>query len=268
MYFDADIIALDGMSWKSNQANHRPFERLRCWCGPSRKFVCILVLTADLFQCNCQRPRGQDENSVCAYLNHANNSVTHALHFLPHVDFVITMENGRIAERGTYSELKRGDGPFSRLIAEFGAEDEHEAEDEKEETAIENAKPASTPDRSKLTGAGVGQALIQAEERNAGSLKASTVVAYVKAGRGPIMLPLLFLALVVGQAFTVMTSVWLTYWIETKWDYGQGFVSKRFMQLTAVHGYLRWSGHWKCIRTLCNGLRSSMSVAEHADGRH
>lgn len=163
------------------------------------------------------------------------------MHFLPHVDFIITLENGRIAERGTYSELKRGDGPFSRLIAEFGAEDEHEAEDEKEEAAIEDAKGLSSaaPDRSKLTGAGVGQALIQAEERNAGSLKASTVVSYIKAGRGAIMLPLLFLALVVGQAFTVMTSVWLTYWIETKWPYGQGFV-RRARDLNKADFYSTW----------------------------
>lgn len=177
------------------------------------------------------------------------------------------MENGRIAERGTYSELKRGDGPFSRLIAEFGAEDEHEAEEEQEETAIEHAKPTSTPDRSKLTGAGVGQALIQAEERNAGSLKASTVIAYVKAGRGPIMLPLLFLALVVGQAFTVMTSVWLTYWIETKWDYGQGFVSPASTLLTSVHGHLCWTWYRQRLRSLRYGLRSSRSLTERTDSR-
>ena len=33
---------------------------------------------------------------------------THALHVLPHADEILVMENGRIAERGSYSEGSEG----------------------------------------------------------------------------------------------------------------------------------------------------------------
>ncbi|OJA16609.1 hypothetical protein AZE42_10766, partial [Rhizopogon vesiculosus] len=35
--------------------------------------------------------------------------VTHALHFLPDVDYIYTLVDGRIAERGTYLELMAND---------------------------------------------------------------------------------------------------------------------------------------------------------------
>ncbi|MDA4783559.1 hypothetical protein NY470_17085, partial [Enterobacter hormaechei] len=54
--------------------------------------------------------------------------VTHAIHFLPHVDNVILLEDGRVAETGTYAELKAQGGAFTRLVKEFGAEDVEEAE--------------------------------------------------------------------------------------------------------------------------------------------
>jgi ATP-binding cassette subfamily C (CFTR/MRP) protein 1 len=67
--------------------------------------------------------------------------VTHALHFLPQVDYIYTIQHGRIVEEGAYAELIRNDGPFGRLIAEIGGQEEKkEAKDVVEEEAIEDAE--------------------------------------------------------------------------------------------------------------------------------
>ena len=98
--------------------------------------------------------------------------VTHALHFLPHVDHIITMEDGRIAEQGSYNELREQKGAFYRLIRDFGAEDEDEDEFEKEASAIDGAVAGraivqKTHDRAKMVAKGNVHSLMQAEERNA-----------------------------------------------------------------------------------------------------
>jgi ABC-type sulfate/molybdate transport systems ATPase subunit len=54
--------------------------------------------------------------------------VTHAISFLPHVDKIVSLENGRITETGTYDELMDKKGPFSEFVKK------HMLEDPKEET--------------------------------------------------------------------------------------------------------------------------------------
>ncbi|MCO5601829.1 hypothetical protein L7F22_055954 [Adiantum nelumboides] len=42
--------------------------------------------------------------------------VTHAIHVLPHVDRIMTMQDGEIVEMGTYTDLEKANGPFSRWL--------------------------------------------------------------------------------------------------------------------------------------------------------
>ena len=42
--------------------------------------------------------------------------VTHALHFLPQVDYIYTMVDGRVGEHGTYADLMAADGDFARFV--------------------------------------------------------------------------------------------------------------------------------------------------------
>jgi ABC-type multidrug transport system ATPase subunit len=55
--------------------------------------------------------------------------VTHALHFLPQVDYILTIVDGRVAESGSYSELMTNDGEFSKFVTEFGSNDEATKQD-------------------------------------------------------------------------------------------------------------------------------------------
>lgn len=163
--------------------------------------------------------------------------VTHAIHFLPHVDNVILLEDGRVAETGTYAELKAQGGAFTRLVKEFGAEDVEEAEAADEEIAINTSDPnapASQPvDRSKMVTRGLRHQLMQEEERGTGSISGRTWIDYFKAGHGVYMIPFLLLAVVIAQGFTVITSYWLIWWQKYEW----GWSNNKFMGVYAALGF-------------------------------
>lgn len=66
-------------------------------------------------------------------------TVTHALHILPEADYIYCIEDGRIAEEGTYAALMDSRGAFSRLVEEHGglAKEEDEEDEVEEQDAIQ-----------------------------------------------------------------------------------------------------------------------------------
>jgi ATP-binding cassette subfamily C (CFTR/MRP) protein 1 len=108
--------------------------------------------------------------------------VTHALHFLPQVDYIYTIVNGGVAERGSYDELVMRDGPFAKLVAEFGGGGTKEGGEEEEENKTE--KQTGKVSYETLAGAaGTGKVegrLMKAEKRTIGSvsLKGRLIAGY------------------------------------------------------------------------------------------
>jgi len=112
--------------------------------------------------------------------------VTHALHFVPSADYVYTIEDGRIAEEGTYDDLIESKGAFSELMKEFGGDNATE-----EDEPLDNDKEAQEKRDVDVPGAGkgtykvsqaIGKAagtgkiegrLIQSEKRTVGSISTS-----------------------------------------------------------------------------------------------
>lgn len=84
------------------------------------------------------------------------------------------MEDGHIAERGTYEELMAKNGAFARFQREFGSKEEVEEEGEKEEEAIE-AEGGKEKEKVAKEGAKAvqGKAIMQIEERNTGAISGS-----------------------------------------------------------------------------------------------
>ncbi|WWC71394.1 uncharacterized protein I206_105349 [Kwoniella pini CBS 10737] len=190
IYFNSDIIALDD-----------PLSALDAGVGKALFF-----------------------NAIIGALNSKTRIlVTHALHFLPYVDNIIMMEDGHIGEMGTFNELKARNGAFARLIREFGNEEQHDVALETEAEAMNSSGPTHTYDRTKMVAKGTAHTLMQAEERNTGALKKGTYLQYLKAGNGVFMVPILLVAISFAQATYVITSYWLVWWQEYKWDYGNGF---------------------------------------------
>lgn len=142
--------------------------------------------------------------------------VTHALHFLPEVDYIYTLVDGRIAERGTYAELMANDGTFSKFVSEFGSTDDSSKKEEKE------AKGAEIEDK-KIQKGSTGKAMMQEEERNTGAIKWEVYREFLSAAHGPVLLPLLLLSVILMQCSSVMSAYWLVYWEEDKWHQPAGF---------------------------------------------
>ncbi|SPO20406.1 probable YOR1 - ABC transporter [Ustilago trichophora] len=168
--------------------------------------------------------------------------VTHALHFLPDVDRIITLEDGRIVEMGTYDQLNTANGPFQRLVLEFGGEKEKDEEEKKEDEAeaIEDAedggKKGKKVDRANLSGGKDDKAgaLMQAEERNTGSVSMRVYLSYLKFGRGAYMVPICVISITLMQVANILNSYWLIWWQKDHFNKPIGFYMGIYAMLGIV----------------------------------
>lgn len=143
--------------------------------------------------------------------------VTHQLHVLPRVDYVVVMDQGTITEQGTYKDLIAANGEFSRLVANYGGVSSSEP-NLKVETAEESDQldDAAASKRINLqmekNDAKPAKELMTAEERNVGSVKGAIWFAYLRASGGLFMGGLVLLGLILSQGSKLGNDVWLTIW--------------------------------------------------------
>jgi ATP-binding cassette subfamily C (CFTR/MRP) protein 1 len=137
-------------------------------------------------------------------------AVTHALHILPEVDFIYTVEDGKIVEEGTYVDLMAAKGPFARLLQEFGgdhAEEDEDGEDAEiaaKNLAIDNKLRRAEAMEKSAAAAGTGRLegrLMVAEKRIKGKVSTRIYAKYLKAARGAVTAPLLLLAAFIMQGY-------------------------------------------------------------------
>ena len=147
--------------------------------------------------------------------------VTHALHFLPQVDYIYTVSDGRIMERGTYGELIANDGVFSKFVREFGSKQEEERDtDEVEEGRDKRGSDPVIVPREEFE---KGKTIMQEEERNVGAVTWKIYKTYLTAGNGYALVPILLLSLLLVQGSRVMSSYWLVFWQEQRFNQPAGF---------------------------------------------
>lgn len=149
---------------------------------------------------------------------------THAIHVLPQTDRIITMLDGEIVESGTYAELEKNDGAFSKLVEEFGGQDQEEEEEEEEGIEKGSGVKVKAYKRSEMTDfTGKKTALMDQEERNTGVVGNSVWGSFFLAGNGWVLVPLLALAITAMQGATVMNSYWLVWWQNDQFMEPSGF---------------------------------------------
>ncbi|KAF8927650.1 P-loop containing nucleoside triphosphate hydrolase protein [Dissophora ornata] len=208
VYFDADVVLLDD-----------PLSAVDAHVG---KY---------LFQ-NCIMGALQGKTRVL---------VTHQLHVLPQVDYVICMKDGEIVERGTFQELMLNDGEFSSLMKAHGGIEE--AESEKEEVDETNVDPASSADPEKVSEGGNDKkkdaasadkpkGLMSQEERSTGSVDGTIYRNYVEAAGGVYLIPLMLFLLTMTQVAKVGNDLWLSWWTADDLHESQKF----YMIFYAVWG--------------------------------
>ena len=130
--------------------------------------------------------------------------VTHALHFLPKVDHIYFMVDGRITEHGTFDEMMANRDGFARLFDEFVKKDQIESKGEKavdvEDDADENIKKRQAAQR--------GTQLMQAEERNIGAVNAQVYTQYIQSGNDILLMSVMIATVVLTQVSVVLSSYW------------------------------------------------------------
>ena len=168
--------------------------------------------------------------------------VTHALHFLPQVDYIYTVADGQIMERGTYTELMANDGVFSKFVKEFGSKQQDEESEDADEVVGEvDTEKSGKSDKGPDVVAALreqyekGQTIMQDEERNIGAVTWKIYKTYLSAGNGSVLVPLLLLSLVLVQGAQVMSSYWLVFWQEQQFNQSAGFYVRDCIFLSLSH---------------------------------
>ncbi|KAI8897759.1 P-loop containing nucleoside triphosphate hydrolase protein [Globomyces pollinis-pini] len=130
--------------------------------------------------------------------------VTHQLHLLPFADQVLVLNEGRIAEAGTFKELMNdSNGLLSHMMKDYHLDEHEENEDgnEKEPKKVEKQIASAEGKKSQVD-----------EERNTGSVSTSIYSAYLKAAGGTPRLIQLLVLLIIQIAFSASTLIWLSWW--------------------------------------------------------
>ncbi|CAE7200833.1 unnamed protein product [Rhizoctonia solani] len=158
--------------------------------------------------------------------------VTHKLDFLPHVDYIITLSEGKITEQGTYADLMAANGFFAKFISEFG----NNSTSAKDTTLVQNDKKTART-KTKATPGG-STAIMQSEERATGSVSWKVYKAYFSAAKLQGLFPLLLLAIILFQGASVMSPYWLVFWQEDRFPIKQGV----YMAIYAILGFAQAFG--------------------------
>ena len=111
------------------------------------------------------------------------------------------MKDGEIAEQGTYEELMKAGKAFAKLIEEYG---EAEEEKEEEEIDVKSAdKKEIEKEKENNKAVSSSKALMTTEERSTGSVDNKIYFAYLRAGGGYVLLPLLIFLLIMMQGTNI-----------------------------------------------------------------
>ena len=157
---------------------------------------------------------------------------TNALHFLPKADRVVVIEDGRVAEMGTYDELMSKGLNFASLMAAHGIENEEEGEreqgklkrgpsvdlkrgpsmDGKRAPSVDGkpAAPAPAPKKGEMGAE---------EERAVGNVGSAVYLALFNATGSKLTIPVVVLLFGVEYGSKAFLDFWLSWWAGDEWGW-------------------------------------------------
>uniref|UniRef100_A0A8D2DC37 ATP binding cassette subfamily C member 11 n=1 Tax=Sciurus vulgaris TaxID=55149 RepID=A0A8D2DC37_SCIVU len=143
--------------------------------------------------------------------------VTHQLQYLEFCDQIILLEDGRICENGTHSELMQKRGRYTQLVQKMREDASQDTLQEAAETAENmpagDQAQATTREESFSENAVPKQQLTKKEEMEEGSLSWNVYLQYIRAAGGYLSVTVFFL-LVAMVFLTTFNLWWLSYWLE------------------------------------------------------
>ncbi|KAL1918432.1 uncharacterized protein VTP21DRAFT_3092 [Calcarisporiella thermophila] len=196
--------------------------------------------------------------------------VTHQLHFLPRVDYIIVMDDGEVREEGTYADLMKADGEFALLMKNYGGVEDEDEEAEKEAKESEQAAQLEATEEAAVEVAAIKDGdtkkevaiqkaarLMTEEERFTGNVDKRVYIAYMKSA-GAYTLSLVFVSLILSQASNIMTSVWLSFWSGNRFE----------LQGPVYMGVYAGLGGAQALLSFVNGIFFAMATALAAERLH
>ncbi|XP_021848338.1 ABC transporter C family member 5 [Spinacia oleracea] len=169
--------------------------------------------------------------------------VTHQVDFLPSVDLILVLREGKIVQAGKYDDLLQAGTDFNSLVFAHNEAIEamdiahhHSSEDSDEGSSPQNVFDDIDNESSKCTGSLVneGQAsmssadlkaikekkkakrarkkqLVQEEERERGKVSMKVYLSYMAAAYGGALIPLIILAQTLFQVLQIASSWWMAW---------------------------------------------------------
>ncbi|CAG8759895.1 27966_t:CDS:10, partial [Gigaspora margarita] len=175
--------------------------------------------------------------------------VTHHLHYLPQVDYVIYMEDGKIVEQGTYEALMKDEKTFSKLIAEYGkTKYDDEIKNNDESTLNEKKNKDQIFDLSKE--------FMSTEEQCRGTVNNEIYLAYIRNAGGLLSILIIVFLLVITQGANIGNNLWLSFWSSNMFDFSIEF----YVHIFKTHGIPNCRAIQGIFSILCGIAISFISV--------
>lgn len=137
--------------------------------------------------------------------------ITHRLHVLPLVDYILVMENGEIVEQGTYEDLhSKGDKSpvFASLMKDV--ESSEDAMEKPKQEAKKNETPkAATKAPVKMADKSRNANIIKIEDRETGQVGIKFYKEYIKLLGGYWLFGLILFTIVISQLSRIANDYWL-----------------------------------------------------------
>ncbi|KAI9090999.1 P-loop containing nucleoside triphosphate hydrolase protein [Phlyctochytrium arcticum] len=159
--------------------------------------------------------------------------VTHHLHLLRDVDWIVVMGGGQVLEQGRFDDLMAAGGGFVELMKHHKMDDKKDPADEAttDETidATKTEKKPVVEDNASKAGKG---GLIVAEERPMGAVQIKTLKTYVRNAGGYPWLATVILVCSFYQAAQIMNNYCLTWWATDAF----GWTNRKYMLVYGLLG--------------------------------
>ncbi|XP_014644056.1 PREDICTED: ATP-binding cassette sub-family C member 11 [Ceratotherium simum simum] len=144
--------------------------------------------------------------------------VTHQLQYLEFCDQIILLEDGKICEKGTHSELIQKQGRYGQLIQKMFREATQEVLQDTakraEEPQVEGQAQTTCREEPLPDNAVLEHQLTQTEKMEEGSLRWSVYHHYIQAAGGYMVSVMVLLLMVVFIFIMTFNFWWLSYWLE------------------------------------------------------
>ncbi|KAF2474597.1 multidrug resistance-associated protein 5 [Lindgomyces ingoldianus] len=158
------------------------------------------------------------DNAICGLLkDKCRILATHQLHVLNRCDRIIWVEEGRIQAVDTFDNLMSTNDDFQKLMATTATEEKKDDEEHVIEDEVEDENKGAKKRKGKKAAA-----LMQEEERAVKSVSWSVWIAYIRAGGGLWVGPLVLILLIASQGANIVTSLWLSWWTSNKFGFSEG----------------------------------------------